>query len=133
MQLSDLIERVEKLAGPDREADALVCAASGYEVRQHGGRDYYEPIAGVSWQEVPHYTGSIDDAVALTERLLPGWHGDIDVCATAPMSDGVYGARLFNQNGDWANYAGEGPTPAIALVLATLRAYAAAHPAEDGR
>lgn len=121
--LSDLIERVKKLTGPCRETDALVCAASGYEVRPHGGRDYYEPIVGVSWQEVPSYTASLDAAVALTERLLPGADWKASVAGWDRHWADISGAKHI--------YA-EGTTPALALILATLRAYAVKEGQADG-
>lgn len=76
--LEQLIERVEKLTGPSEEMDAhILCtlaAPAGAFVEQslingawciHSGRAGGWPI-----------TASLDAAIALTERLLPG----CDIC-----------------------------------------------------
>lgn len=79
-----LIERLEAATGPDRELDAAIFAWS------EGGRIHYfdalaknyvweRPIDGF-WirgvKSVPSttkFTASIDAALALCERMLPGW------------------------------------------------------------
>lgn len=97
--MRDLIAKIEKLDGPDREVDAEI--ASALLGRKIG---------------VAKYTASLDVAVALVERVLPGWwwlkpywnimsvyrHGDGDV--------------------ESVEYSATHHVNAIALVLATLKA-----------
>lgn len=107
--LAGLIERLEKLDGPDREVDAWI----GNEVEPTTFRweRNYGPLAAHT------YTASLDAAIALTEKVLPGWgfylrsdkegHG----CGLVyPDAFRVTPCHCM------------GATPAIALVLALLRA-----------
>lgn len=140
MKHAELIERLEALTGPDREVDAEIAVLTRWRplgirhwVDDHpagmsasrrlpGWVDLNEPPVPDTRWEAPHLTASIDAAVALVERCLPGWCGGVDIGDTDPMSDGVYGARVFNKNGSWLMFSGEGSTPAIALLIATLKA-----------
>lgn len=56
------------------------------------------------------YYGSLDEAVALLEALLPGWNW-------GRMND-----RMFVEHGD-SVFSARGSNPARALLLATLQAY----------
>lgn len=87
--LAELLERVKAATGPDRELDAdLAQTIEGVEIqwRQANGTMEMYPVqrypstthsAGFGIGPVPNYTASIDAALALTERVLPGWwvHG----------------------------------------------------------
>jgi hypothetical protein len=127
MQIEALIERLEGLQGPDREVDdAIFWHFSEWENiggwwRRHkttGKEERY------SYTSPPAYSASLDAAIALVEKVLPGWSGDIDICR--PIADsGKLGARLFPPGDGWQNYAGEGSSSAIALLLAMFRALAA--------
>lgn len=83
-RLAELRERVEKASGPDREIDCLlgdlvdltidgskwrsVTALGMDQALKHASR--YQSI----WfTALPYYTASIDAALALLERMLPGW------------------------------------------------------------
>lgn len=137
-----MIPRLKALTEPSREVDARIWAFfAGVKYIGHNpayashGRE--NPLTQVEFTtppkrtrmvtngpRYPHatpVTASLDAAVALVAKVLPGWHADVDVCSPPPMSD-TFGARLFNQNGDWQNYAGEGPTSAIALLVALFTA-----------
>lgn len=63
--LSDLIERVRKAEGPDRELDRAIGSLAGASETTF---PQYEPD-GV----MPRYTGSIDAITALIAAKLPGW------------------------------------------------------------
>lgn len=67
------------------------------------------------------FTESLDAAVALCERVLPGWRGDLDLAPFEPGDN--CGARLFPPK-SITNIAGEAATPALALIAAVLRALA---------
>jgi hypothetical protein len=149
MDLSDLIARVEKAEGPDRELDALVWseflprhgegidgfdlpdgAHYEYEADDRGAVSMYVRLADGNCRvrarrPAEPFTASIDAAVALAGRVLPGWLFGIE---TFP-NDEVFtpsGAQAFvaeDRSRLDAGYGhGEAKTPAIALVLAILRA-----------
>jgi len=68
--LSALIERVEKCSGPDRQLDAVIALnICDLELERE-------------ISEIPHFTSSLDAALALVEEKLPGWTRLVD--ATAP-------------------------------------------------
>lgn len=81
---TDLIKKLEALTGPDRELDAEL------EAIFVGGRVHYNdpeskeavierPIGGfwirhiTPYRKIKRYTSSVDAAIALAERVLPGW------------------------------------------------------------
>ncbi|WP_139975804.1 hypothetical protein [Ochrobactrum sp. CGA5] len=113
---SDLIIRLSKLNAPDREADAEIDRSFGLLVDEYplSGpmTDYPEPVGYV---ETKHYTASVDDAIALAERVLPvanvliGW-GQTD--ETKPW------ARI----GVTPSHDATGFNLATALLIALLRA-----------
>lgn len=94
--LSELRERVEKASGPDRELDARIALFAGdFSIRMDAGHGYrifrgkperYQAsilsgsgtegdacrALGYSVLSVLRYTASIDAALALVERKLPG-------------------------------------------------------------
>lgn len=72
--LADLKVRVDAATGPDRELDIQIVGtiregAPLSEDRLGGLRTGFEPYDAV-W---PHVTSSLDAALALVERVLPGW------------------------------------------------------------
>lgn len=117
--LSELIAKLEGLSGRDREVDADIYVAFFIPQERVGRIDRLGGCVGwwpkdapyESAIDVPPYTASLDAAVALVERKLPGtdWqvsNGNEDGCAA-------------HIEGDDKFYAG--PTPAIAVCLALLR------------
>ena len=64
------------------------------------------------------YKGSMNDALALLGAVLPGWGMGI----IGPMSSGEYHATVLPRQDDPPEYHGNAPTPARALLLATLSA-----------
>lgn len=101
--LSTLLERVRAASGPSRELDMELCVSINKSL----------PLL--------NFTGSIDAAVALCERVLPGWAWSIDaaygkppeamahVCPYEPDSEGNKRVSF-----------GYAATPALALVAAIL-------------
>lgn len=81
--LSELVERLRKATGPDRELDAAIWLVDeGYEKR--GGfnpstvfwtqvQDGFAMEGNSPMRSVPKFTASVDAALALVERVLPGW------------------------------------------------------------
>jgi hypothetical protein len=79
--LNDLIERLEKAEAGSRELDADIFRSLGYKVKMLGHKG---PLAGRFLAYPPDgpdrceparlaVTSSLDAAIALVERVLPGW------------------------------------------------------------
>ncbi|MGC0054573.1 hypothetical protein ACNSPG_16170 [Brucella pituitosa] len=128
-----LIDRLSKLDGPDREVDAeIFCSFNGYVLREimdvpfYGTMKFFNPTSrtdqywsgeygsevGELWKRYPedhHYTASVDAAIALAEKVLPGVDATIRTKHNVAWLDGFRGLVC------------EGATPAIALCIAILR------------
>ncbi len=90
-KLEELIAELEKAEGPSLDLDGAIevqvrrfeAAATGLDEMhwakwQHYGNHVFE---GGTEYDAEHFTGSLDAAVALVDRVLPGWrirseHGD---------------------------------------------------------
>jgi len=125
--LSDIIARLEKATGPDRDVDAHIALATGWLVLGTNiGPEWCDPNnrpAGL-----PAYTASLDAAL----RLVPeGWGGSVDVYPESYRRPDADGKRL-----KWGGAASISPdfgdiarlitacakTPALALCIAALKA-----------
>lgn len=110
--LDDLIRRVEAATGPDRELDFDVCAALGlYEA---------EPTYGPHLRRIwhgPRLTASIDAALALVEKVLPGCTDTSD--ASYPEA-GIEWTLFPDGGDDWIT--GTAKTRPLAIIAALLRA-----------
>lgn len=124
--LSSLIARSEAAEGPDRELDChLWVVAQGGDARMNyveseskcfvweRGLDGMWIRGVVNFRAVPSYTSSIDAAVSLAERVLPGIRWELTTTGFKP------GASLVTDGGIFGGYAA---TPALAICLSTLRA-----------
>ena len=148
--LTDLIARVEKLEGPDREVDALIeCAARWHEAARVGiapehrakwtvSRDFWVEDSHTAYQPSP-VTSSLDVALALVTRVLPGmlienlgemrdagsltghWLAQLGPRGPRRRMSGPITAENLRGVLD-ANEPVSAPTPALALLLALLRA-----------
>lgn len=102
--LMELLERVRKATGPDRELERdIMVEAFGDGVRNA--------------LPVPTYTASIDAALALVERKLPGWIWMLDKNESGPF-DFV----LWAETGLRAKANAMGPTAPLAILAALLTA-----------
>lgn len=149
-----LIERLEKAEAGSRELDALVCAALGhhpgfpdndYIVPWHVAVDDRDASRLAAYIRVPGQpprsvwsrpsepaTTSLDAALALAERVLPGWWWSVSSerigepeprpFASGWLSDGALGALRTAR----------AATPALALCIAILKATTAPEPALGG-
>lgn len=119
-----LITRLSKLDAPDREVDAEIYIRFNIPAERAGRIDYSNGMVGwwpkdgpyVSAVTVPAYTASVDAAIALTDRVLPGWKwyaGNWNDHAAVLSPD---------RNSDQRAVAA---TPAIALCIAVLKGHAA--------
>lgn len=141
----NLIERLEALEAPCRECDVLIDAHRGgafhrgisdedaksiAEPATYWDKDTGEEVtkSGADTYSVPHYTASIDAAMALVPE---GWR----ICNFSQhdhkllRQDGEWMCSLYpdgkiddcNRDFDWPR-CDNAPTPAIALCIAALRA-----------
>jgi hypothetical protein len=124
--LSELIARVEGATGPDRELDTLIEVAARWieagrvglapehRAKWRGSRSGYVSD-GFSTYAAERYTSSLDAALALCERVLPGW------TARLWISERRSACVLTDDLGsDGETYAA--PTAPLAVILAVLRA-----------
>lgn len=100
MTIEELIDALEKAEWSDRDLDAEISIAvryhpygpdhwikslefpfsnAGYGVVQPMDRDGATPLPGNGWN-APEYTSSIDAALSLLARILPGWHWHVGSC-----------------------------------------------------
>ena len=152
--MTDLITRLSKLDAPDREVDAeiwlieLQSAESdpfgGYGLAEDWGYEYEAEEDGsviqyarngqvthkIGRRSSPAFTASIDAAIALAERVLPGWGWEIasNTNHIKNCLNPEYG-KPIGKHPHWAVVANQssrkfvdGATPAIALCIAILRA-----------
>lgn len=115
-RVSDLIERVERATGADRELDAeLAWALLDQDWSSGPERAVSEPLSRILL--LPAYTGSVDDALALIERVRPGWDYRVE------RNGSLHSAAVWKSGTYIGGYGAEdAPTPALALCLALLRA-----------
>lgn len=130
-RLQDLIGRLEKAEGPDRELDALIWDRLGLVNETHcrdwcrmdGRTDLTRDRYIAAW--APNYTKSLDDAMKLVPATAQG------VC----VEDGTtqreeWQARVIDWDGDdhdspWKK------NPALALTIASLKALASSRTQEQ--
>lgn len=129
--MSDLVARLEKATGPDRDIDELIAEAVGYKVcseTQAYGRSWNSP-SGYFIGAAPKFTDSLDAAVTL---IPEGWAWSVHV-------GGCYATgRLLKPRAELAEAVEtqfgpavgirsqiEAATPAIAICIAALKARAA--------
>lgn len=102
--LSSLLTRLEGAEGPDREVDFDLCAA----LQEKGALGI---IA-----HVPKLTASLDAALALAERVLPGHRTVVE------QAHDKTGWAMIQTGPETPRNMTDGPTPALALLTALLRA-----------
>lgn len=143
MEASELIERLEKATGPDREIDALLWAHFDNRVvriaygeviaRKRDSLDdvrlgFVDPTPLRSnfygW-DGEAYTASIDAALALVERVLPGW----GYFLRHDSDSGYVAALVYPDAFRVTPGATNGANMATALCLALLRASPTEEPA----
>jgi hypothetical protein len=126
--LADLLRRVEAAAGPDRELDEAIAFALCDEhefVQLKGAPRGVGPTLYRFGSHAPHsalrVTASLDAALALVERVLPGAICGVDGIGPACLPE----ARVVPEHSGeevLTQYEARGRTPALALLAALLRA-----------
>lgn len=110
--MKDLIERLAKATGPDRELDAAIA--------------YRCTKAASAVMGFPSYTSSIDAALTLVPE---GWHWEVsDSPKEFPARAGVSPVAPVDEwvCSDTGGQDASAATPAIALCIAALKARSAA-------
>lgn len=136
-RLRGLIERLGKLEGPDQDMDAEIAVHVLGFIKTNlmaawPDKDpiwkFTDPARNTtgSWHAmVREYTASLDAAAGLVERALPGWLWRVGRTSLFPKG-WAYISRTHPSHCDREDEAscsdGRAATPAIALVIATLRA-----------
>jgi hypothetical protein len=112
-----LRERVVAATGPDRELDIQISRALGVEADWHGELDSlgYNHIRGFCALGMQPLTASIDAALALVERVLPGRHKDLYI-------DDTGGARFCLGRMTSSFVQDRATSPCIAILAALLSA-----------
>ncbi len=125
MSIAALIERLEKLTGPDRECDVAIFRVlkpeyAGPEWQLYGrGLRHVNDSSDVRTPEPPertpgYYTASIDAALTLVPEGM-------DYVELKRFSDGWY-AKVDEASHEPDRFVGYQKPPAIALCIASLRA-----------
>jgi hypothetical protein len=116
-EIGELIERLEKLTGPDREIDADIAATVGAFKEKHGlpGGGWVSKGEHYAVVPAPRYTESIDAAMTM---LPEGFRWGLK---TSRHRRGYF-AETWTADGKVICGIGDAPTPAIALCIAILRA-----------
>lgn len=105
--VKELLERVKDAAGPDRGLDGLIAIAFPPDGEARTELGEATSRYGKYWFKHEHgegsalprlYTASIDAALALTERLLPGW--SYQVSKSHGEHDPFFVARVAKALGD---------------------------------
>ena len=117
--LTELLARVEAAVGPDRELDLAIGIEFGEA--DHSGPAYHRPFK--DWAR--HYTASIDAALALVEKMLPGWNIKLEIFPKGTNLAQATIKRYVNHELEyylsWSEDFVARP-PAIAILAALLRA-----------
>lgn len=124
MTQADLIERLEKGEGADRELDGNLYVEFFIPKERIGRLDQDGGVVGwwpknapyVSAIDVPRYTASLDAAISLVERMRPGAEYEITnlyavACATLPL----------NSEDEWHTGRHKGGSLPRALLIALLK------------
>ncbi len=125
-EMKALIQRVEKAEGPDRELDADIALATGWE-RGEAGAFWREPGARLWSGYYPNPTASLDAAVSLVPEgklwvRLDDWTGPMEDGTAAPLSSASVYLHARNADGERLSGVARARTPALALCAAALRA-----------
>ena len=137
----ELIAKLESASEGSRELDAVIAALDGwclhprttYECVQSDSGRTCDDCGANSWgsrssnahaqhlsDPCPAYTTSIDAALALAERVLPGWWPGVSQVGKNKWSADIYDTTDIRPLTPY-----HAPKPALALCITLLRASAA--------
>lgn len=124
-ELRDLAEMLNAATGASRELDAEIANATGWrlvwnDVFDISVREWVDANGIYKAQEnaQPNFTSSIDAALALVERLLPGWEWSVWRCGE------VCGATVYNTPKDEIepSISSHAPTAPLSILRALVAA-----------
>lgn len=144
-EIEGLLSRLEAATGPDREIDARFAVSCGAVIMRHdaaagfaffhadeefpraaflsnctqGEDEAYRSLG--QCLSVERYTASIDAALALAERMLPGWMWYVGSVGENDMPQ----ATVTEPAEDCRDFVGHAPTAPVAILIALLRALSA--------
>lgn len=135
MTIEELIEALQKAEGPSRELDVRLHftlheqkrVISIKSINDCGDGHYSVEGINVSGQrciygdDIPLYTASVDAAMALSERVIPGCFYLVGKGKTR-ADEPLYGAQIMFGSNEVMGAGETDASSAIALVLATLKA-----------
>lgn len=120
-EISELIERLEKATGPDREIDCAIKELLDPRYKPKDRVIYYGEATGEhvgedgQFYKAPAYTASLDAALMLVPEDHPWAVGDLN-------EDDFPWACVTNQH--TVDFNGNGSTPAVSMCIAALKARA---------
>jgi hypothetical protein len=133
--LADLLARVEAAEGPNFELECSIFEALamptewfGSPVTSHfrmGGGYGFNTSDGfrhLDCLKAPAYTASLDAALALVERVKPGWGVRMDIHPGSTEASVEPRWKSLDVPRDQSFWAATLPTPALALLAALLKA-----------
>jgi len=134
--LEQLLDRVVKATGADREIDAAIASEFfGVEIKRENkdrnwrmGHRTTKTRKAEPWVALPAFTASVDAAIAFIERVLPGWGWELTepavVAGVSPRSRSsarIWPSTSFKDNGSRTAF-GDAETIPLALLAAALSA-----------
>ena len=105
---TDIIARLESATGSNFKLD--------WDIHR-----MFDPKHAERFDIPPNYTSSLDAAIALCERVLPGWAWRVTRKVNGDFSASMHGDIMRGEYAEGEHQS----TPAIALTLAASRAMAA--------
>jgi len=132
----ELLEKIEAATGPDREIDTAIwlqmtpgaTRSQWSYIHKASGRECFVDETRDETRRLittPAYTASIDAAVGLVERMLPGRDVNLEIGNVGPdrVTDAyISGADGYFEEPKTPDAHGYGLTPALALCAALIRA-----------
>ncbi len=115
-----LLDRLRAAKGPDRELDAEIAHALGQTVTY--STEIHPQPCGDDGCYLPEWTASLDAALALAERVLPGWAWSMSYDPPETTGNPPHAFKLRAPNrathgeGHWYH----APTAPLAVLIALL-------------
>lgn len=143
--MSGLIERLEAAEAGSTDLDATLFRHFGSELPTAFGpmrvdlewQDDGSALMPIGEMQVrfsaPPVTTSLDAALALAERVLPGWTWVADGGGKSRATGVVIGEGAGEDEGPDPAFTGKASTPALALCIAVLKATEANTPTSSSR
>lgn len=133
--LKGMLERVRRVTGPDRALDVRILAQLQQPGEWSGSDIEYACADPDRTCDPPRYTASVDAALALMDRVLPGAMWAAGCMEGGPFCRLVYPTGVDNGWGHTVSMEQEGgpPTEPLAILSALLSAKLGLLSQEEGR